>query len=59
MQMAYGLVSLSAVWVLFGAIVTAPIWATVLILNLPLIIGLVVLGSYTNVRKAEMMTDSY
>ena len=51
--MTYGLVYLSAVLVLFGAIVTAPIWVTVLILNLPLIIGLVVLGTYTNVSRAN------
>ena len=54
MQLGYGLVSIAAVGVLIGAIITTPIWVTILILNIPLFIVLGALLMYTNVSSINL-----
>ena len=54
MQLGYGLVSIAVVGVLIGAIITTPIWVTILILNIPLFIVLGALLMYTNVSGINL-----
>lgn len=54
MQLGYGLVSIAVVGVLIGAIITTPIWVTILILNIPLFIVLGALLMYTNVSSINL-----
>lgn len=48
-QMVYGVISMAIVFGLFIALVTSPLWITLLIINLPLIGVIGGLMFYTNV----------